>query len=98
MSAEVQPQHVIGSSIAEPAGAPGEDPPHIHRVIDNSIPAELTIASGETVAFECPGMPLPPKATVEDIPRIDPERPHTFVGPVEVADAYKGGQTLFSFG
>ena len=84
--------HVLGSPIAPSPTADSEsDPPHIHRVIDNSIPAALTIESGETVVFDCPGLPLPENATVEDVvARIDPDRPHTIVGPVEVNDAAPG--------
>jgi acetamidase/formamidase len=84
--------HVLGSSKAPSPTADSEpDPPHVHRVIDNSIPAALTIDSGETVIFDCPGMPLPERAAVEDVvARIDPERPHTIVGPVELRDAAPG--------
>jgi acetamidase/formamidase len=83
---------VLGSPAAPSPTADREpDPPHIHRVIDNSIPAALTIESGEIVVFDCPGLPLPEYATVEDVvARIDPDRPHTIVGPVEINDATPG--------
>lgn len=88
----VKDAHVLGNPTAPSPTADSEpDPPHIHRVIDNSIPAALTIESGETVVFDCPGLPLPGNATVEDVvARIDPDRPHTIVGPVAVEDAAPG--------
>jgi acetamidase/formamidase len=82
-----QTRHVLGRATTGPAGA---DPPDIHRVIDNATPPALTIDSGEVVAFDCPGLPLPPSATVADMAAIDPLRPHTIVGPVAVRGAQPG--------
>ena len=83
----------IGSASAVPTGDLADDPPNVWRVIDNSQPTALTIAPGEEVCFLCPGMPLPPEATVADLAVFDPDRPHTIVGPVEVAGA-KPGEVL----
>jgi acetamidase/formamidase len=86
-----EPERLLGSPTARSPKDRGEDPPDIHRVVDNSIPPALTVASGEVVAFDCPGLPLPPEATVEDLmEKIDPDRPHTIVGPVEVSGAEPG--------
>ncbi len=80
----------LGSAIVAP-GRGEDDPPDIHRVVDNSIPPALSIESGETVVFDCPGLPLPPGATVEDLlSNVDPDHPHTIVGPVDVAGAEPG--------
>ena len=63
----------------------------IFGVIDNSIPPARAVASGEVVVFDCPGLPLPPDATVADlIVAADLDRPHQMVGPVEVEGAEPG--------
>lgn len=81
---------MIGSQSAIPTGNPADDPPDVWRVIDNSAPPALTIEPGQAVSFRCPGMPLPPNATLEDMKAFDPDRPHTIVGPVEVSGAEPG--------
>lgn len=80
----------IGSSSAIPTGDLADDPPNVWRVIDNSLPPALTVEPGDEVTFVCPGMPLPPNATLDDLAVFDPDRPHTIVGPVEVAGAEPG--------
>lgn len=83
-------RRVIGSPSAIPTGDPNDDPPAIWRVIDNSVPVAVTVDPGEEVVFQCPGMPLPPEASDADLDVFDPDRPHTIVGPVEVAGAAPG--------
>lgn len=83
----VTSQHRIGNRLAPPAGEEAAD---IHVVIDNAIPPALTVAPGEVVAFDCPGLPLPPRATIDDLASIDPERPHTIIGPVAISGAEPG--------
>jgi acetamidase/formamidase len=85
-----KPAHQIGSLSAIPTGDLADDPPNVWRVIDNSHPVAVTVESGEEVLFSCPGMPLPPGATVDDMGSFDPDRPHTIVGPVEVRGAEPG--------
>lgn len=89
---QVEQGRILGSPQApSPVADSDPAPPHIHTVIDNAIPPALTVESGETVVFDCPGLPLPRGATVDDLlARIDPEHPHTIVGPVEVASAEPG--------
>lgn len=83
----------LGSVHARPIADPGSDAAGIQRVIDSSLPPALKIDPGTVVTFECPGLPLPVGATVNDLDRIDPRRPHTIVGPVFVRGAHPG-QTL----
>ncbi len=83
--------HVLGKADLPLPAEAHLDPPEIMRVIDNSRPPVLTVESGTVLAFECAGLPLPREATVDDLfERFDPNRPHTFVGPVEVAGAEPG--------
>jgi acetamidase/formamidase len=83
-------EHLIGSPTAPPPSDSAHDPPDIHRVFDNAIPPVLTVPEGTIVAFECPGMALPPEAQVEDLAALDPDRPHTIVGPVAIEGAEPG--------
>jgi len=80
----------IGSASAIPTGDLADDPANVWRVIDNSQPVAVTVEPGDEVCFLCPGMPLPPAATVADLEVFDPDRPHTIIGPVEVAGAEPG--------
>lgn len=80
----------IGSATVRGGLEPGEDPAGIQRSIDNRTPPALTVPDGATVVFDCPGMPLPPEATIEHLAVIDPERPHAVVGPVYVKGAQPG--------
>ncbi len=59
-------------------------------MIDNSLSPALTIESGDEVLFRCPGLPLPPAATLTDWETVDTSRPHTLVGPVHVNGAEPG--------
>jgi len=88
-----EPTARLGSVIARAMTDPGADAPGIRRCIDNSVTPALEIDPGTTVLFECPGLPMPPDASVADLARIDPERPHTIVGPVFVNGA-RPGNTL----
>lgn len=63
---------------------------HSHNAFDNSLPPVLTVAPGDVVTFDCPGAPLPPRATVDDLSAIDFSHPHTIVGPVAVEGAEPG--------
>lgn len=83
----------VGTVVARAISDPGADALGIRRVIDNAVSPALEIESGVTVLFECPGLPMPPDATVADLARIDPLRPHTVVGPVFVRGA-RPGDTL----
>ena len=69
---------------------PGDDPAGIQRCIDNQVAPALTVPEGSTITFDCPGMPLPPEASIEHLAVIDPERPHAVVGPVYVEGAQVG--------
>lgn len=69
---------------------PGDDPAGIQRCIDNEVAPALTVPEGSTITFDCPGMPLPPEASIEHLAVIDPERPHAVVGPVYVEGAQVG--------
>jgi acetamidase/formamidase len=63
----------------------------IHRIFDNARPPAAAVANGDVVEFECPGLPLPPGAGVaEFLASLDPQRPHTLVGPVAVDGAMPG--------
>ncbi|MBS1878163.1 MAG: acetamidase/formamidase family protein [Actinobacteria bacterium] len=66
------------------------DGPAIRRVIDNSHPPAATVDSGDVVAFRCPGLPLPPEATLADFEAFNTEQPHTIIGPVHVRGAEPG--------
>jgi acetamidase/formamidase len=65
-----------------------------HNEFNNSLPAVATVQSGEVVTFDCPGPPLPPKATVQDLSNIDFSHPHTIAGPVAIAGAEPGDSLL----
>lgn len=93
MTSASRPGARLGSVVARALADPGEDVPGIQRCVDNSTPPVLEIDPDTTVLFECPGLPMPPDATVADLSRIDPERPHTIVGPVYVRGA-RPGDTL----
>lgn len=79
----------IGLIEAAAAGR-GVDPPGVFRMIDNALPPALSVESGDEVLFRCPGLPLPPEATLDDWATVDTSRPHTLVGPVEVRGAEPG--------
>ena len=83
----------VGSLVARAMTDQHEDAPGIRRVLDNSVPPVLAVDSGATVVIECPGLPLPRRASVADLSRIDPQRPHTIVGPLYVNGA-RPGDTL----
>ncbi|MEZ5085243.1 MAG: acetamidase/formamidase family protein [Tessaracoccus sp.] len=83
-------EYRIGTTTARGLLEPGEDAPGIQRYIDNQTRPALTVPDGSTVVFECPGMPLPPGASLEHLAVIDPERPHAVVGPVYVEGAEPG--------
>jgi acetamidase/formamidase len=68
----------------------GADPAHHHNVFDNALQPVLRVAPGDSVRFECPAMPFPREAVATDLGRIDPEHPHTIVGPVHVEGARPG--------
>lgn len=63
---------------------------HSHNSFDRSLPPVLSAEPGDVVVFECPGAPLPPRATVEDFSAIDFSHPHTIVGPVAIEGAEPG--------
>lgn len=83
----------VGSAFAAGASQPGDDPVGIRREVDNSIEPLIRVHPGDTVLFDCPGLPLPPNATIEDLALVDADRPHTIVGPVHVEGA-RPGDTL----
>lgn len=93
MNAASDSMLTLGTVVARAMTDPGSDAPGIQRGIDNSVAPALKIDPGTTVLFECPGLPMPPNASVADLSRIDPERPHTIVGPVYVNGA-RPGDTL----
>lgn len=66
---------------------------HLHNSFDNAIAPALTVSPGDLVTFDCPGPPLPPVATVEDLAAIDFSHPHTIAGPVAI-DGAESGDTL----
>src|ERR1700730_6901699 len=72
-------EHVVGLEAA-----------HRHNVFDNSLSPILTVAPGTTVQFECPGPPVARAATVDVFSQLDPQHPHTIVGPIAVAGAEPG--------
>jgi acetamidase/formamidase len=61
-----------------------------HNEFDNSLEPAITVAPGSIVTFECPGAPMPPDATVDDLSRIDFSHPHTITGPVAIEGARPG--------
>jgi len=66
---------------------------HHHFGWDRSIPPVLTIAPGETVAFECPdasGGQLSAKSTVADVPKLDFGKVNPVTGPVFIDGAEPG--------
>jgi acetamidase/formamidase len=66
---------------------------HHHFGWDRSIPPVLTIAPGETIAFECPdasGGQLSEKSTVADVPRLDFDKVNPVTGPVFIDGAEPG--------
>ena len=66
---------------------------HHHFGWDRSIPPVLTIAPGETIAFECPdasGGQLSEKSTVADVPKLDFGRVNPVTGPVFIDGAEPG--------
>lgn len=68
----------------------GLKPSELHNVFDNSLPPILTVDPGAVVTFECPGPPVPRNATVAAFEQLDPNHPHTLVGPVAVRGAESG--------
>jgi acetamidase/formamidase len=61
-----------------------------HNDFDRALKPVATVESGEVVTFDCPGPPLPPRATVDDLSAIDFSHPHTITGPVAVEGAEPG--------
>jgi acetamidase/formamidase len=61
-----------------------------HNDFDRALEPVLTVASGDVVAFECPGPDLPAEAVVDDLAAIDFTRPHVIAGPVRVEGAEPG--------
>jgi len=68
---------------------------------DNAIAPILTIAPGETVAFDCPdaaGGQLSPTSTVDDIAGLDFSRINPVLGPVYIDGAQPGDAVRIRFG
>jgi acetamidase/formamidase len=64
-----------------------------HSVWNRDLPPRLTIASGDTVHFECldaSGGQVNPASTVEDFLAIERERIHALTGPVSLHGAEPG--------
>jgi acetamidase/formamidase len=65
-------------------------PAPVYDAFDNAIAPVLTVEPGATVEFDCPGPPLPDRATPEDVAGLNHARPHRLIGPVAVRGAEPG--------